>query len=334
MKHPLISVVIPTYNTATYLPEVLDSVFAQTYTRYEVILVDDGSTDETEEVVTPYLSRLLYIKQENSGGCSQPRNVGIGRAQGEYIAICDSDDVMMPTKLADAAEILGGISDVDLVFTNFAAIDEQSRTTNENYLASYRTFRSCLRPTSLPEVSLASGPALYSQLLHTQFIFPSGVVARRSIYLSAGGFDESLNSGEDRDMWLRLARAGHVFAYDNRVQFGYRQRSDSMSSDGWKRFPAKIKVQEKQLPHITLPADRRFVSRRINDLRLGYAWGLRRNGDHPAALRAYRVALAERWSWAGIAGWLRAWLQMVLAGPASPSPRDEGTGADRTAPPQ
>ena len=95
---PKVSVVIPTYNSSQFIVETLESVFAQTYKDYEIIVVDDGSTDNTKEVLQPYTSRIKYIYKEN-GGPASARNVGIKSAQGEYIAFLDSDDRWLPEKL-------------------------------------------------------------------------------------------------------------------------------------------------------------------------------------------------------------------------------------------
>ena len=98
---PLVSVVIPTYNSARYLSETLASVLSQTYTNFEIIVVDDGSMDNTREVVAGLKSpKVKYFWQSNSGGPSHPRNRGIELAQGHYIALFDSDDIMLPAKLA------------------------------------------------------------------------------------------------------------------------------------------------------------------------------------------------------------------------------------------
>src|ERR1043165_8653356 len=104
---PRISVVIPTYNSAPFLPETLDSVFAQTYPAHEVIVVDDGSTDNTEEVLRAYAGRITYVKQANAG-VSSARNAAIERATGNWFALLDSDDIWKPQKLERQVNFLRG----------------------------------------------------------------------------------------------------------------------------------------------------------------------------------------------------------------------------------
>src|SRR3990170_2838516 len=115
---PKVSVIIPTYNREKYIVETLQSVFAQTFTDYEVIVIDDGSTDNTADVLRPYLDRIVYIRKPN-GGQGSARNVGIKVAKGEYIAFLDSDDLWMPEKLELQVKYLDNNKDAGLVFTDY-----------------------------------------------------------------------------------------------------------------------------------------------------------------------------------------------------------------------
>ncbi|MCP4359414.1 MAG: glycosyltransferase family 2 protein, partial [Chloroflexi bacterium] len=104
-EKPQVSVIIPTYNSARFLPEALDSVFCQNYDAYEVIVVDDGSTDNTLDVLKPYRDRIHYICQENAGSAAA-RNTGLWLAKGEFILFLDADDLMLPGKLRQQAAFL------------------------------------------------------------------------------------------------------------------------------------------------------------------------------------------------------------------------------------
>lgn len=97
---PLVSVIIPAYNAQDMIGETLDSILAQTYRNLEIIVVDDGSTDRTSQVVKGYGSRVLYHYQKNSGGCAVPRNAGIERSSGDFLCFIDADDLMAPDRVA------------------------------------------------------------------------------------------------------------------------------------------------------------------------------------------------------------------------------------------
>jgi len=120
---PDISVIIPTYNRDEFVTKAVDSVLSQSYTSYELIVVDDGSTDNTREVLKPYMDRISYIYQENAG-VSAARNAGIMAASGRWIAFLDSDDTWMPDKLARQIQCLGN-QGVKVCFTNYKLSTDQ-----------------------------------------------------------------------------------------------------------------------------------------------------------------------------------------------------------------
>src|SRR5439155_13490896 len=115
-----------TYNRANYLPEAIESVLSQTHRDLEVIVVDDGSTDETEAIVRPYLGRIRYARQEN-GGRSAARNTAVGIAQGEFVAFCDSDDRWLPDRLERQLEALAGRPEVGMVHGQVELVDAEGR---------------------------------------------------------------------------------------------------------------------------------------------------------------------------------------------------------------
>jgi glycosyltransferase involved in cell wall biosynthesis len=185
-RNPLISVVIPTYNYGRFVTFALESVLAQTYRNFEVIVVDDGSTDDTRQRLAPYMDRCRYLYQRNQG-LSAARNTGIRAAQGELIALLDSDDVWHPRKLEFQAAYMSNHPEVGL-------------------LASAGLFNSDGVWPILPEtVEVPAYPVTARQLaLHSRF-GPSGVLIRATCFHAVGLFDLDLRSAEDRDMWIRIA---------------------------------------------------------------------------------------------------------------------------------
>ncbi len=182
-----VSAIIPTYNRAGYLREALDSVFAQSLPPWEVIVVDDGSTDDTFEVVQEYGSRVRYVRHDRNQGIAVARNTGLGAAQGDLIAWLDSDDLWEPGFLATVIDILGKATSPDGVYTGITLVD----TSNVRLRSSVRTER--------PE-------ELHDALIRGNFLATPSVVARKACYTRAGLFDQQLRVSEDYDMWLRLAR--------------------------------------------------------------------------------------------------------------------------------
>jgi hypothetical protein len=154
---------------------------------------------------------------------------------------------------------------------------------------------------------------LYSALLAANFIGTSSVVVKKETVLAVGGFDETLWNSDDRDLWFRLARQGSKFGFVDRVLHSYRSRSGGVTRRGTHRFPSVLRVLEKQRPHIATPAERRLLEKRIQSVRLGYAWGLRQEGDYDGARAAYQLALSERWSWTGWRGLVLTRLKQWLA---------------------
>lgn len=188
---PKVSVVIPTYNYARFLPAAIDSVLAQTYQDFEVIVIDDGSTDDTATAVAPYLNRIHYEWRENKG-VSATRNRGIELAKGEYIAFLDADDEWLPGKLAAQMPLFSD-REVALVYCDIKVRWSDGRED----------------PSFLAGRSAASG-WIFNSLLHHSYIMPSAAVARRGVILDVGGFDSAADTREDLDLWLRIAQRWKV----------------------------------------------------------------------------------------------------------------------------
>ena len=192
---PVISVIIPTFNSADYIPQALDSVLNQTYRDFEIIVVDDGSTDHTQTVLAPYMPQIRYIWREN-GGPSRARNAGIQAARGRYIAFLDADDLWVPTKLEVQAQVLDTRPEVGLVFGDTQVFDRE-RILVDSFLRQKRQYS-----------ALAASPTVeqaFLTLIRDNFIPTSTVMVRRQCIATVGMFDESLLSAEDKDLWLRIA---------------------------------------------------------------------------------------------------------------------------------
>lgn len=189
---PLVSVVIPAYNYAQYLPAAVDSVLAQDYPAREVLVIDDGSTDDTAEKMRKYGERIRYIRQDNAG-LSAARNRGIAESRGAFIAFLDADDLWEPGKLSCAMAIFQGRGKrLGIVASRGQKIDAAGN--------------------SLPVKDLSGGvdrEISVTDLLVSNRFSPSSVVVRQECFTQCGDFDRHLRSSEDRDMWIRIAAAGY-----------------------------------------------------------------------------------------------------------------------------
>ncbi|MGB0103114.1 MAG: glycosyltransferase family A protein [Candidatus Sulfotelmatobacter sp.] len=198
---PRVTVVIPSYNTASLIAGCLESVFAQTFTDFEAIVVNDGSPDtiELERVLGPYLSRIIYIKQSNKRAAGA-RNTAIQRARGEFLAFIDSDDAWYPEHLSQQIKLLDDDTALDLVYANSLIVTPHKQW-------------------PFMDECPSQGEATFEALVVERCQIPvSTVVARKNAIVKAGLFDETLERCDDYDMWLRTAFQGSKLAYTDRVQ--------------------------------------------------------------------------------------------------------------------
>ena len=203
--------ITPTYNRAHLIGRALDSLLAQTYQDFEIIVVDDGSTDDTRQVLSRYGDRIRYVFQENAGP-SAARNRGIRMAKGEYLAFLDSDDAFLPTKLALQVAYLEAHPEVGVVYSGWQIIGPDG------------TVQSEVRP-------IREGAILKDLLLEGYLFPPIAAVVRRACIDQVGLFDESLRVFEDPDLWFRVARAGYRFGCIEQPLCRYRMTPNSLGKD-------------------------------------------------------------------------------------------------------
>ncbi len=262
-EFPKVSVVIPAYNVAPYLGETLESVLAQTRQDYEVIVVNDGSQDETAQVAESFRERfagkLVYLWQENRG-LAGARNTAIQAARGEFIALLDGDDTWMPNYLAVMVGRLEADATIDLIFPNALFWGSPKHGGGD--------YQSILPPN--PPVTLER------LLLRQSNIFGLATV-RRALLLAVSGYDEALRSAEDYDLWMRLLKRGCRFEYTTEPLVRYRYRSNSLSNSGIKHYENKMKALQKVLAVSDLtPAERTAAEREFDDSQATLDWHLYR----------------------------------------------------------
>jgi glycosyltransferase involved in cell wall biosynthesis len=212
---PAVSVIMPAYRSAAYIAEALESVFAQTFEDFEVIVVNDGSPDtaELERALEPYRARIVYLKQENRG-VSGARNTAIRAARASLVAMLDPDDLWEPDYLAVQVAAMRDDPTLELLYPN-ALIFGDAAQAGKTYM----------------EVNPSDGEVTFERLLTQQCTIVNYVIARRDAIVDAGWFDETLSRSEDFDLWLRILCRGGRIAYHRRVLARYRRHAGSLSSD-------------------------------------------------------------------------------------------------------
>jgi teichuronic acid biosynthesis glycosyltransferase TuaG len=227
-----VSVVIPVYNGERFIKQAVKSVLNQTHTDFELIVVNDGSTDQTEAVLVPWMDRIRYLKKEN-GGTASALNAGIRLATGEWFAWLSADDIFYPDKLKKQVAFFKRHPHCDLVYTDYHVINSQGRKLYRVRSPYYENRRRMIR-----------------KLLDHCFINGSTVMARIRCFRESGLFNETLPFVQDYEMWLRLV-GRYSFGHIAEPLGGYRKHATNRS-----HHPDAVK----QVPVIQKRARKRYQS--------------------------------------------------------------------------
>ena len=289
---PSVSVVIATYNMAAYLPLAVRSALNQTYRDIEVLIVDDGSTDDTNSVVKPFLEdpRTRYIFQQNKGQAAA-KNRGINESRGRYVAFLDADDLWTHEKLERQLPLFRRSATVGVVYSRVAYIDE---TGKELGVADNELFK-----------GQVSGP-----LLIRNFIGFGTSIVKKECFDRLGVFDERLQMGIDYDLWLRLSTE-YEFDFVDRPLLHYRLWPGQMSNNCKKRYVSGIAIMQSFLDRFPGAVAERVEKEAWAHTYVGFGRCLRQVERRAApALRLYLRALRHKPSY------LPAWkaIASTLAG--------------------
>src|SRR5437773_7960671 len=214
-----VSIIIPAYNAARWLPATLDSLLLQTCSDWEAIIIDDGSTDGTAGVGEDYCARdgrISLFRMPENCGTAAARNRGMLEARGEYIAFLDSDDIWFPTKLEKQICLLQARPDCDACYTQFELVDDWCRITD-----GWRELSRIFSHNPVNALALARGNYVGGSA--------SGVLMRRSLIKTVGLFNETMRGSEDLDYWYRIALRGH-FCLVPEVLVQIRRKSETRMS--------------------------------------------------------------------------------------------------------
>jgi hypothetical protein len=221
----LVSVIIPNYNHAQYIGDAIQSVLNQTYRNFEIIVVDDGSKDNSREVISHFGNRVQAIFQQNQG-LSAARNTGIRAARGAYIGVLDADDMYEPNFMSTLVSLLQAQPDADGIYCGYQFVDHLNNP--------------------LPQIEARTVPAgqLYQVLLDGNFLVPESMLVRHHCYEIVGPFDESLRACEDWDMWLNISGRYNIIGTST-VLTRHRILPGSMSTDPIRMLNNRLAVLQK-----------------------------------------------------------------------------------------
>ncbi|MBT1070840.1 glycosyltransferase family 2 protein [Pelotalea chapellei] len=271
---PRVSVITPTFNCASFIERALQSVVDQTYSDLEIIVVDDGSTDETAALLERWKGKVTYLSQSNAGP-SAARNLGISRSNGEFIAYLDADDMWCPGKLEQQVAFLDLHPECGLVHSDLYIIDEQDNPIQPNWY-------------QLRQNAAVSGHCLKALLKGCAIQVPT-VLERRSCHDRSGGFDTRFHQSEDYLHWIRAALNGYAVGYIPEPLAMYRWRSGSLSKNHVEMTESMIRMFELLVEEHTLlqgsGAEADLVRGRLDQLRRSLPHHYRQQGHHTLARR-------------------------------------------------
>jgi glycosyltransferase involved in cell wall biosynthesis len=272
-RKPQVSVIIPTYNRGWILKEAIDSVLTQDYKDFELIVVDDGSTDNTSEILASYGNGIRVLFQENKG-VSAARNRGIAEASGQFIAFIDSDDLWLPQKLSTQVEFFNQTPDALICQTEEVWIRKGKRV---NPKMRHK------KPSGM----------IFEPSLELCLVSPSAVMIRRVLFDRVGAFDVTLPACEDYDLWLRISCRFPVHLIDTPLIIKRGGHNDQLSSmKGLDKF--RIKAIEKIINSGRLGEDQyRAAVKALKEKCKIYADGCRKRRREEEAL--YYAKLADNY---------------------------------------
>ena len=251
--NPLVSIVITTYNQGAYIEQTIRSVLSQTYSPYEVIVVDDGSTDDTPARISPFEREVIYIRQENQGVAGS-RNTGIRKAKGDYIAFLDGDDLWLPEKLSVQVEAAIRYPDSGLI------VVDGTEFTDDRTISTSVFFETWCR--NLHEDSVTSGD-YYRQIMKCNFISTtSQVMVPAKVFEKIGLSDPKFRRASDYDLYIRIASEFRITIIKKRLM-------------QWRYLPSSVSGLRVQRNFRYLPEDIRILKNHLRD----------KSGDDRSSLR-------------------------------------------------
>ncbi len=302
---PLVSVIIPAFNAQGLIAETLDSILAQTYENLEIIVVDDGSTDKTAQIVQGYGSRVRYYYQSNSGGCAVPRNTGIKHSTGDFICFIDADDLMVKDRIACQVDFLEHHLHVGLVFCDYCNFNEAGPFPSSHFQTCPRLW---LLLRDRIEIVLEKG---CTYLADENFGIAGSFMIRRSLLAFEAGFEPTLKSCEDFHFYYRLARHTPV-GIINKIGIMRRLHGNNMSGNSTRMLTEGIRSRTLLRESEMESGARSHLSRYIADCQGSLACFYADNGQYVQALEKNGQALFCYFCWSQVWIACRSFARTIL----------------------
>ena len=239
-KTPKISVIIPTYNRCAWIKHAIDSVLQQTYQNFELLIVDDGSTDITKGILAEYGEKISYFYQSNKGPAAA-RNLGIKQSKGTYICFLDSDDRWVKSKLETQVNLVTDHPEIKICYTNETWIRKGIQVNQKKIHQKYSGW-------------------IYRRCLPLCIISPSSVMIHREVFEKVGNFDEEMTVCEDYDLWLRISHLYPISFINEAKIVKYGGHDDQLSSKFWGMDQFRVKALEKMVQKKSLSSEDRTAT--------------------------------------------------------------------------
>ena len=296
-ENQLVSVVVPLYNAEKYINETIESILNQTYSLLEIIIVNDGSTDNSELALQKYLhlENVKYIKIQNSGGPSIPRNIGIENSRGDCIFIFDADDLMYPEKIEETLRVsnLQKNQAIGLYFTNFIRIDEDSKMIDSPFLDKYQDFNQGRKEDIGTNCYKIEKETAFDILIKDCFIGTSSVMLPKKTVMDGFRFDEKMKNGDDLDLWLRISLK-YDLGFVDKVLHGYRIHGGGLfGTASSKRIIQRANILQKYAPFIKNTTTKKAVNNKIMKTLYSAGYYHQNKGEYHKAMTIYSSAFLK-----------------------------------------
>lgn len=304
---PLVSVIMPVYNTAQYIGDAIDSVLSQDYPNKELIIIDDGSTDGTVDIIRRYQPAITLLTQKNQGS-AVARNAGLDAARGDYVAFLDSDDIWLPGKLTAQVKYMEQHPQIGMSYGRWKVW----KPGPDGQFNAPASFKHTVTDSAAPVGIVKEGSGwLYNRLLFTSLLHTITVIARRDLINKVGTFDTALKRGQDYDYWLRASRLTEIHQLDQTFAL-YRLHGDGCAKK-WPHVNYEKVVVENALSRwglegptgeLTTKTD---MQRRLADICFSFGYHHYWEGSPRLAVSAFRQCLGYR------PGHLAAWRYLAMS---------------------